>query len=495
MKLKELISSISSLREVVAEGDVEITSLGYDSRRVERGACFFAVVGTQSDGHDYIEAAVERGAAGVVCERLPAELSEGVCYVVVESVQRAMAEMATCFYGYPSEELTLVGITGTNGKTTTATLLCDLFEALGYATGLISTVVYRVANERIDSTHTTPDTIRLNEMLRRMVDAGCEYCFMEVSSHSIVQDRIYGLRFAGGVFTNLTHDHLDYHGSFAEYLHAKRSFFDGLDRGAFALTNIDDRNGEVMVQNTKASILHYSLRNVADFRAKVLEMHFDGTLMDVAELHGGDHEVWVRLLGRFNAYNLLAIYGVARILGFEAEEILPPLSSLGCVDGRFEHIEAPDGRTIVVDFAHTPDALEKVLESIAEIINGGPRSIITVCGCGGDRDRDKRPKMGRIAYEGSATVIFTSDNPRSEDPEAIIAEMVSGIVEVQQPQRRWLKITDRAEAIRMAVALSQPNDVILVAGKGHEKYQLIGDKRIRFDDHEELQAAIKQYLK
>ncbi len=485
---------------IAGNQSVDITSLCYDSRSVERGACFFAVVGTLTDGHDYIDMAVERGAVAVVCERMPQRLSDGVCYVVVDSAQQAMGDMASRFYGNPSCELKLVGITGTNGKTTTATLLADLFEALGYSVGLISTVVYRVGNECIDSTHTTPDTIRLNMMLRRMVDQGCSYCFMEVSSHSIVQDRIRGLHFAGAVFTNLTHDHLDYHVTFAEYLKAKKMLFDRLEKGAFALVNIDDRNGDVMVQNCSAEVSRYSLRSFADFRAKILEIHFDGMLLNISDLQlGGSSELWVRLLGRFNAYNLLAVYGVARLLGLSDGEVTQPLSALGSVDGRFEQIVAPGGRTIIIDFAHTPDALQKVLESISEIANGAGgasrRGVITVCGCGGDRDAQKRPQMGRIAYEGSTTAIFTSDNPRGEDPDAIIAQMVEGVGVALSAERRWLKITDRGEAIRMAIALSQPGDVVLVAGKGHEKYQIIKGVKHHFDDHEEVELAVKQYLK
>ncbi|MFR9620839.1 MAG: UDP-N-acetylmuramoyl-L-alanyl-D-glutamate--2,6-diaminopimelate ligase [Rikenellaceae bacterium] len=498
MILKELLATHVAVKEIVGCEDIAVKSLCYDSRAVERGGCFFAIVGTLSDGHDYIASAVERGAVAVVCERLPAECTDGVTYVVVESAQRAMSEMAACYYGHPSCELKLVGVTGTNGKTTTATLLADLFESLGYATGLISTVVYRVAGESYDSTHTTPDAIRLNAMLRQMVDSGCDYCFMEVSSHSVVQDRIHGLYFEGGVFTNLTHDHLDYHGTFAEYLRAKKRFFDGLGRDSFALINVDDRNGEVMVQNCAARVLRYSLRSGADFRAKVLEMHFDGMLMDLYDWQRGSCELWVRLLGRFNAYNLLTVYGVARALGVEGEEILAPLSALGCVSGRFEHIEAPEGRTVIIDYAHTPDALQKVLESISEIANGGggakARGVVVVCGCGGDRDREKRPKMGRIAYDGASTVIFTSDNPRGESPEAIIADMVAELPSGGGGAKRWLKVVDRGEAIRMAVVMSQPGDVILIAGKGHEKYQLVGGVRHEFDDHAHAAEAIKQYL-
>ncbi len=467
-------------------GDIsrEVKSLTFDSREVEAGSCFFAVKGALSDGYDYIEMAVERGAVMVVCDRVadPDLKIANVCYVVVDSVEIAMAEMAKRFYGDPSRELRLVGVTGTNGKTTTATLLTDLFEALGYATGLISTVVYRVGGREIASTHTTPDTIRLNAMLREMVDAGCEYCFMEVSSHSVVQERIGGLTFAGALFTNLTHDHLDYHGSFMEYLRAKKGLFDRLTKGSFALYNGDDRNGEVMVQNCSSkSVKSYSLRSMADLRAKVVEMHFDGMLMSL-----DGEELWVRLLGRFNAYNLLAAYGVARELGVAKSDILVALSSLGAVSGRFEHL-AVGGRTVIVDYAHTPDALKNVLATIEEI-NCGRSSVITVCGCGGDRDRTKRAEMARIACEGSQMVVLTSDNPRTESPEAILDDMVEGLSVVTD--KRWLRVTDRREAIRTAAMFSKEGDVILIAGKGHERYQIIGHEKIHFDDREVIKSVL-----
>ncbi len=488
-----LNSLIEGIEPTIIFGDsssVEVESLSYDSREVGSGGCFFAVVGTQSDGHIYIDRAIERGAQAIVCERVEADaMVEGVCYIVVESSERAMWQMAQRFYGDPSRELKLIGVTGTNGKTTTATLLADLFEQMGYATGLISTVTYRVAGDEIASTHTTPDTLRLNAMLRRMVDAGCEYCFMEVSSHSVVQQRIGGLHFEGAIFTNLTHDHLDYHGTFMEYLRAKRALFDGLDKGAWALVNIDDRNGEVMVQNSAARRVSYSLRSMADLRAKVIEMHFDGMLMQIDGV-----EVWVRILGRFNAYNLLAAYGVARELGIAKEEVLMALSRLGAVSGRFEHFAVAGGRTVIIDYAHTPDALKSVLSTIEEIRDNRGGEIITVCGCGGDRDHTKRAEMARIAFEGSSTAIFTSDNPRHEDPEAILAQMTEGVKGVECSHHRWLKVSDRAEAIRMAIMLSKGGDIVLIAGKGHERYQIIGDKKLDFDDHLEAQKAIEQYL-
>lgn len=379
------------------------------------------------------------------------------------------------FYGHPSRELKLVGVTGTNGKTTTATLLYDLFRGLGYKVGLISTVVYKVDDEEFEPTHTTPDSIKINALLRRMVDAGCEYCFMEVSSHSVVQHRVKGLTFAGGVFTNLTHDHLDYHGTFAEYIKAKKGFFDALPKEAFALVNADDRNGRVMTQNTRAAVSTYSLRGLADFRCKVMEVHPDGM-----ELRINDRDVWVHFLGRFNAYNLLCVYAVAVLLGQDKGEILQVLSTLKPVSGRFETVRAAHGTTAVIDYAHTPDALENVLQTLKEM--QGDRELIVVCGCGGDRDKTKRPEMARIAVKYASTAIFTSDNPRSEDPEEILNQMTGGL----SSGERYLRITDRREAIKSAVLLSRPGDLILIAGKGHETYQIIGDTKSHFDDKEEV---------
>ena len=474
-RLQDIISAIETI-QVVGDTAVEIAALNYDSRRVAAGDCFFAVVGVQSDGHNYIAQAIERGARAVVCERLPEEAIDGVCYVQVADTNAAMADMAAAFYGHPSRELKLVGVTGTNGKTTTATLLYDLFRMLGYRAGLISTVVYRVGDRQIESTHTTPDAIRLNAMLREMVDEGCDYCFMECSSHAIVQDRIRGLQFAGGMFTNLTHDHLDYHKTFAEYLRAKKLFFDNLPKGAFALTNIDDRNGRVMVQNTRASVRTLSLRSMADFRCKVIEMLLDGMLL---RLDG--EEVWVKFIGRFNAYNLLTIYAAALMLGQRKEEVLTAISSLQSVSGRFEYIRAEDGTTAVVDYAHTPDALENVITTIEEI-RRPDQNLIVLCGCGGDRDKTKRPEMAAIAVKYATTAIFTSDNPRSEDPEQILRDMVEGL----PSSARYLKIADREDAIRTAAMLARPGDIILLAGKGHETYQIIGTEKIHFDDREQI---------
>ena len=479
-RLSELLSATAVVQFVTA-ADPQIGALEYDSRKVKAGDCFFAVRGTQSDGHNYIASAIESGAVAVVCQTLPQQLNEGVSYIVVEDSNKAMADMAAAFYDYPSEELELVGVTGTNGKTTVATLLCDLFQLLGHKAGLISTVVYRVGEREIASTHTTPDAIRLNAMLREMVDEGCDYCFMEVSSHSVVQERIRGLKFAGGIFTNLTHDHLDYHGTFAEYIKAKRLFFDSLPKRAFALTNIDDRNGEVMVQNAVAKVSRYSLRSMADFRCKVLEMLFDGMLLDVC-----DREVWVQLLGRFNAYNLLAVYGTATLLGKSSDEVLQAMSALKKVNGRFEPMRSESGITAIVDYAHTPDALENVIATINDIRREGQK-LIVVCGRGGDRDATKRPEMGRIASREADIAIFTSDNPRTENPEAILDQMEAGKWEGS----RTLRISDRAQAIHTAVMLAAAGDIILVAGKGHETYQIIGTEKRHFDDREVLAEAFQ----
>ena len=476
--LSELLSA-TTVGELLGNPEAAIHGLTYDSRSVGAGDCFFAVPGTQRDGHDFIPAAVAAGAAAIVCERLPEAPDAGVTWVRVPDAAGAMADMAAAFYDHPSRELRLVGITGTNGKTTTVTLLYDLVRALGYRAGLISTVVYRIDGREVEATHTTPDSIRLNALMREMVDAGCDYCFMECSSHAIVQERTRGLDFAGGIFSNITHDHLDYHKTFAEYIRAKKRFFDTLPAGAFALTNLDDRNGMVMVQNTAARVSTYSLRSMADFRCKIVEQHLDGMLLRI-----DGREIWVGLLGRFNAYNLLAVYGAACLLGLDREEVLRVLSTLHPVSGRFEIIRAANGTSAVVDYAHTPDALENVLKTIEEIRTPA-QQLIVVCGCGGDRDRTKRPEMAQIAERYATTAIFTSDNPRHESPEAILDEMIAGL----DPAARYLRIADRAEAIRTAVMLSRPGDVILIAGKGHETYQIIGDVKHHFDDREEVRRA------
>ncbi len=459
----------------------DVKSVEFDSRKVEKGSLFVAVRGTLTDGHKYIETAIERGASMVVCEEMPEICHDGVQYFVVEDSHSALSEIAREFYRHPSKEIKLVGITGTNGKTTSATLLYWLFTSLGYKCGLLSTVENRIAERIYTSTHTTPDAVELNKMLREMVDEGCEYCFMEVSSHALSQRRSEGLTFTGGVFTNLTHDHLDYHKTFAEYLRVKKSFFDSLPKSAFALTNIDDRNGEVMIQNCKAKIRTYSMRRIADYSTKIIESHLDGMLLRI-----NNTEVWMQFLGRFNGYNLTAIYGTALELGEDSATVLEAMSKLTSVGGRFETIHSSDGKLAVVDYAHTPDALKNTLQTISEVLEDGTKGgkIITVIGCGGDRDKEKRPVMAKIAAQYSSTVVITTDNPRSEDPSVIIEEMTSGLND--EEMQKTLVIENRASAIKTAIALSKKNDTILVAGKGHETYQEVKGVRTHFDDREEI---------
>ena len=481
--LDKLLQGVE-VRSLVGDGTVAVGRLEFDSRKVVPGTLFFATRGTQADGHAYIPAAVAAGAAAVVCEELPAERPVGVTFVQVPDSTVALGQVASAFYGHPSRRLKLVGVTGTNGKTTTATLLYRMFRRLGYKAGLISTVVYCVDDREIPSTHTTPDSIRLNAMMAEMVEAGCDYCFMEVSSHSLVQHRTAGLAFVGGIFSNITHDHLDYHKTFAEYIRAKKLFFDGLPAGAFALTNADDRNGMVMVQNTKATVKTYALQSFADFRCRIVETLLDGMLLN---LDGS--EVWVKFLGRFNAYNLTSVYATALLLGARRDEVLRILSDLTSVDGRFEPIHSKEGVTAIVDYAHTPDALQNVIGTINEIRKKDQRLYVVV-GCGGNRDATKRPEMAKIAVDGRDTAVLTSDNPRLEEPGAIIEQMKSGL----EPGARYLAITDRREAIKAAVALARPGDIILVAGKGHETYQDVGGVKHHFDDREEVRAAFGTVL-
>ena len=481
--LDELLQGVE-VRSLVGDGTVAVGRLEFDSRKVVPGTLFFATRGTQADGHAYIPAAVAAGAAAVVCEELPAERPVGVTFVQVPDSTVALGQVASAFYGHPSRRLKLVGVTGTNGKTTTATLLYRMFRRLGYKAGLISTVVYCVDDREIPSTHTTPDSIRLNAMMAEMVEAGCDYCFMEVSSHSLVQHRTAGLAFEGGIFSNITHDHLDYHKTFAEYIRAKKLFFDGLPKGAFALTNADDRNGMVMVQNTKATVKTYALQSFADFRCRIVETLLDGMLLN---LDGS--EVWVKFLGRFNAYNLTSVYATALLLDARRDEVLRILSDLTSVDGRFEPIHSKEGVTAIVDYAHTPDALQNVIGTINEIRKKDQRLYVVV-GCGGNRDATKRPEMAKIAVDGSDMAVLTSDNPRLEEPGAIIEQMKSGL----EPSARYLAITDRREAIKAAVALARPGDIILVAGKGHETYQDVGGVKHHFDDREEVRAAFGTVL-
>ncbi|MDI3526189.1 MAG: UDP-N-acetylmuramoyl-L-alanyl-D-glutamate--2,6-diaminopimelate ligase [Tenuifilum sp.] len=470
-------------KDIVGNGNQKVSALTFDSRNVNSNDCFFAIRGTQSDGHSYIEQAIEKGATTIVCEELPKEKPEGITFVLVENSSLALGLMASLFYGKPSEKLKLVGITGTNGKTTTVTLLYKLMLQFGYKVGLISTVANYVNDTKIDATHTTPDPITLNKLLKQMVDVGCEYCFMEVSSHAVVQNRIAGLKFAGGIFSNITHDHLDYHKTFAEYIKAKKRFFDELPSDAFALTNMDDRNGMVMVQNTRAKVYTYSLRSMADFRCKVVESHFDGMMLNVDGI-----EVWSRLIGRFNAYNLLAIYSTLTLLGFDKNDALTGISSVTPVSGRFEYVRSDNGVTAVVDYAHTPDALENVIKTINEIKTDNQR-LITVVGAGGNRDKTKRPVMARVAAEQSDIVILTSDNPRFEDPEDILKDMKSGVD--ASLAKKVVTITDRREAIRTACMLALKGDIILVAGKGHETYQEIKGVKHHFDDKEVLAEIFK----
>lgn len=479
MLLSELLYGVEHKNQ--SANNVNIVSVEFDSRKVKKGSLFVATVGTVVDGHDFISKAIESGAVAVVCQKIPNNKVDDVVYIEVDDSADALGIIASNFYGRPSQQLTLVGVTGTNGKTTIATLLYQLFSKLGYKVGLLSTVVNYIGEEAIPSTHTTPDALELNSLLKQMVDDGCEYAFMEVSSHSVDQRRIAGLDFDGGIFTNLTRDHLDYHKTVDNYLKAKKRFFDELSPEAFALVNSDDRNGMVMIQNCRADKKTYSVRAMADFTARVLEDTFDGMLMDIC-----GREVYMPFVGKFNAYNLCAVYGAAVNLGVEAEEVLSMLSSLHAVSGRFEPIKSPEGYTAIVDYAHTPDALTSVISTINEIRCGKGR-LITVVGCGGNRDKGKRPIMAREAVAGSDVVILTSDNPRHEEPQSIIDDMVAGLDTIQM--KKVLVNIDRRQAIRTACSMAQPDDVILVAGKGHENYQIIGDEKHHFDDKEEIIKA------
>lgn len=477
MELKEILKAIT-IKTIFGDAGKDITGIEIDSRNVKAGNLFVAVKGTQTDGHAYIAKAVGNGASAVVCENLPDSPDSNVAYVQVADTEEAVGKLATHFFGDPTSKLDLIGVTGTNGKTTIATLLYNMFRKFGYKVGLISTVCNYIDGEAIPTDHTTPDPITLNKLLGRMADEGCKYAFMEVSSHSIAQKRIGGLRFAGGIFTNITRDHLDYHKTFENYLKAKKAFFDGLPKTAFALTNADDRNGMVMVQNTKAKVYSYSLRTLCDFKGKVLEDGFDGMLMDI-----NNREVNVQFIGRFNASNLLAVYGAACILGKKPEDVLLLLSTLHPVSGRFDALRSPKGYTAIVDYAHTPDALINVLDTIHEVLRGRGK-VITVVGAGGNRDKGKRPLMAKESARRSDKVIITSDNPRFEEPQDIINDMLAGLD--KDDSRKVLSIADRKEAIRTACMLSEPGDVILIAGKGHENYQEIKGVKHHFDDKEVL---------
>ncbi len=481
MKLEELIQTIRPIR-IEGTPSVEITDVNIDSRQIRSGHLFIAVRGTQTDGHAYIAKAIEQGAAAILCETLPQDLVPGVCYIQITDTEAATGLVATRFYGDPTSKLQLIGVTGTNGKTTVATLLYKMFRKFGYKCGLCSTVCNYIDGKALPTEHTTPDPITLNRLLGRMADEGCKYAFMEVSSPAIAQKRIAGLRFAGGIFTNLTRDHLDYHKTFANYRDAKKAFFDQLPKGAFALTNADDKNGMVMVQNTQADVRTYSLRSPADYKAKILEESFEGMFLDIDR-----HEIGVQFIGRFNVSNLLAVYGAAIMLGKSAEDVLIVLSTLTPVNGRFETIRSATGVTAIIDYAHTPDALVNVLTTINEILRGKGQAI-TVCGAGGNRDKGKRPLMAQEAVNHSDKVIITSDNPRFEEPQAIINDMLAGLDKEQL--KKAVAITDRKEAIRTACLLAQAGDVILVAGKGHENYQDIQGVKHPFDDHE----VIKEFF-
>ena len=482
MKLNELLKNITPIK-IIGNDDVEITGVNIDSRRIKTGHLFVAMKGTQVDGHQFIGKAIELGAISVLCEDLPKVLQEGITYVQVESTEDAVGKVATLFYGDPSHKLKLVGVTGTNGKTTIATLLYNMFRKFGHKVGLLSTVCNYIDDVEVPADHTTPDPIELNELLAKTVEAGCEYAFMECSSHAIHQKRIGGLKFAGGLFTNLTRDHLDYHKTFENYRNAKKAFFDGLPKDAFAITNADDKNGMIMVQNTKATVKTYSIRTLADFRARILECHFEGMYLEI-----DGREVGVQFIGKFNVSNLLAVYGAAIMLGKKPEDVLLVLSTLHSVNGRLEPIHSPEGFTAIVDYAHTPDALANVLNAIHEVLDGKGH-VITVCGAGGNRDKGKRPLMAQEAVRQSDKVIITSDNPRFEEPQDIINDMLAGLNE--QQMRKVISIVDRKEAIRTACMMAQKGDVVLVAGKGHETYQEIKGVKHHFDDKEVLHEIFK----
>ena len=480
MKLENLVEGLGVL-EVKGDLQREVGGVQIDSRRINDGDLFIAVNGTVSDGHNYISKAVESGAVAVLCEVLPADIAEDVTYIKVENTEQVVGKVATTFYGNPTEKLKLVGVTGTNGKTTIATVLYEMFRKMWHKAGLLSTVVNYIDGEAIPTEHTTPDPITLNALLARMVEAGCEYAFMEVSSHSVVQNRIGGLKFAGGLFTNITRDHLDYHKTFDNYIKAKKQFFDNLPVDAFAITNIDDKNGMVMMQNTKAQVRTYSVHSPADFRAKIVECHFEGMYLEI-----NGKEVGVQFIGKFNVSNLLAVYGAAVMLGKDEHEVLVALSAMKPVNGRFEALRSPSGYTAIVDYAHTPDALENVLNAIHGVLNGKGQ-VITVCGAGGNRDKGKRPLMAREAVKQSDKVIITSDNPRFEEPQDIINDMLAGLDDEQM--KKVIAIADRRQAIKTACLIAQEGDVILIAGKGHEDYQEIKGVKHHFDDKEEVKAC------
>ena len=476
MKLSELLKTIQPV-QVTGSTEKDITGVNIDSRLVAAGHLFMAMRGTQTDGHAYIPAAIEKGAIAVLCEDMPEEPTPNITYIQVKDSENAVGKVATAFYGDPTSKMELVGVTGTNGKTTIATLLYNTFRHFGYKVGLISTVCNYIDDRAIPTEHTTPDPITLNRLLGEMADSGCKYAFMEVSSHSIAQQRISGLKFAGGIFTNLTRDHLDYHKTVENYLKAKKKFFDDMPKNAFSLTNLDDKNGLVMTQNTRSRVYTYSLRSLSDFKGKILESHFEGMLLDF----NNNRELAVRFIGKFNAYNLLAVFGAAVLLGKKEEDVLIALSTLHPVAGRFDSIRSPKGITAIVDYAHTPDALVNVLNAIHDVLEGKGK-VITVVGAGGNRDKGKRPIMAKESARLSDRVIITSDNPRFEEPQDIINDMLAGLD--KDEMQKTISITDRKEAIKTAYMLAQPGDVILIAGKGHENYQEIKGVKHHFDDKE-----------
>jgi UDP-N-acetylmuramoyl-L-alanyl-D-glutamate--2,6-diaminopimelate ligase len=484
MQLLQTILKDVKVLDTKGSSDVSVAGITFDSRQVREHMAFVAVRGVQSDGHAYIAKAEGAGAAAIICEQLPEQLQPNTAYIVVHDSAEALGQMASAFYDHPSRKLKLVGVTGTNGKTTSVTLLHKLFRELGYHVGLLSTVQNQIDEEVIPATHTTPDAVKLNELLAQMVKAGCTHCFMEVSSHAMVQRRVVGLQFTGGVFTNITHDHLDYHGSFDEYIKAKKSFFDSLPKGAFALINADDKRGAVMVQNTKAEVYYYALRKAVDFKARIIDNTLQGLHLEV-----DGQEIWCKLIGAFNAYNLLAAYGVAVLLGEDKVEALTVLSSLNSAAGRFDYIVSDAQITGIVDYAHTPDALENVLNTIQQIRNP-TQKVITLVGCGGNRDAAKRPLMADIACHFSDKVILTSDNPRFEEPQAILEDMQKGVKPLDY--KKTLSVLDRREAIKTACMLAEPNDIILVAGKGHETYQEVKGVKYDFDDKQVLRQMFQQ---
>ncbi len=477
VNLSEILKDIQ-IQQIQGPVDIQLSGIGFDSRKVAAGTLFIAVKGTQSDGHEFIESAIQSGAPAIVCEHMPAATSPDVTYIVVKDASHALAILASAFYGHPSRKLKLTGITGTNGKTTTVTLLYRLFNSLGYKSGCFTTIRNYIGDRVVEATHTTPDPVQLNRIMYDMVEAGCTYAFMEVSSHALVQQRVAGLSFAGGIFSNITHDHLDYHKTFEEYLKAKKLFFDNMPEGSFSLINADDRNGKVMVQNTRSAVSYYGIRSMADFKAKIIESHLNGMLLNM-----DNSEIWTRFIGEFNAYNLLAVYSCARLLGQDKDEVLRLISLMDTVEGRFQYVQSSQGVTAVVDYAHTPDAIVNVLKTIMQIRKGNEQ-VITVVGAGGNRDKTKRPIMARVAAEMSDRLILTADNPRNEDPLDILNDMKAGL------DKKLLEKTmiqpDRREAIKTACLMAGKGDIILIAGKGHETYQEIKGVRHHFSDMEEV---------